>query len=861
MDILPPSPHDGFLRTPIPDLGTVGSCEVVLAQEAGRMEQALLSRDDSGSLPWLSEVAGLHRDRGRLSLALRFASDAIEQAHHVGSDEDLVHALSMRASIQVLQGNFNSARETLNDARPLIVGDAKGRMAALYEETFATLLLRTIGSTVFEFEEAGERYARAIQFYAELDDIPGQVRGFAGSASVYSGRGQYLVALEQVDKGILLSAKAENWRHLGQLLGCASFAFRDQGYRSKVNSLFELSIQWATFVGDIPQRIRSIGGQAELSRMEFTPPDQEALDKTVTLMQRAIREAREIGAGPMMLEMQMALATAYRKAGDRESQRKCRELAEQIAASEAFEGAHRLIDWNDFIEDRLVIAREERIASRLEEAIEGSADPFFVFDSRQGSEAAHFDLLNEFRNSAANRMLNIDPTDVRLLGDLLLTPQFAGLREPLIKAALDRGKFEDEILVPVADGDSVWYARRVAPAGSGAVVTFRDVTTSHRIEDALRVAADKAREADQAKSEFLANMSHEVRTPINGVLGLARLLQDLDLNPVARKYVDGIVSSGNILLKVIGDVLDLSKIEARKMQVNAGPFNIQVLTDEVVGLFAGQASESGVSLSAEIEPEVPTVVLVDGAYLRRVLANLVGNAVKFTEKGRIDVRVSRQGDMLDFEVCDTGVGVPADQLEAIFEPFQQALAEADWGGTGLGLTISRRLIEQMGGRMGVSSIPGKGSRFFFNLPLVELIGQSVVESAPVVEESRRFEGRSVLVVDDNAVNALVAEGMASRLGCSVTTAENGREALDLLADSPFDLILMDMRMPVMDGLTATRTIREKEMGTGKHTPIIALTAGALAQEREACLEAGMDDYLVKPFTMSALREVLYKALG
>ena len=858
MDSPIPSPHDGFLQFCVPVLHALSESDSPWSFEAGRSERALLATTDEDSAEWLWRMAELHRDRGRFSSSLNYAALAIDVSERANSPLDLVCAHAVATSVHVMKGNFTTARDTLTKVRPLTIENSDQRISAVYNETLATLLLRAVGSTFFEFEEAGERYTLAGNIYRELNDIPGQIRCSVGMSSVLSGRGQYFRAVEQVDEGLRISLEHLNWSYLGQLLGCAAFAFRDQGYRHCVPDLFALSVEWSTYVGDIPARIRSVSGIGELAKMDFTPPAQEALDRAIAQICQAIWEAKEIGAGPMMLEMQMALAGLFKKAGDPESQWKCRVIAEEIAQSEAFEGAHRVINWNDFIADRLIVAREERIASRLEEALEGSADPFFVFDPRHGSDSTRFDLLNEFRNSAADRLLGIDDRSVRLLPDLAEVPEFVGLQIPLMRAAIDRESFEDEIRVFGLKGDAVWYARRVAPAGAGAVLTFRDVTTTHRIEDALREAADRANEADRAKSEFLANMSHEVRTPINGVLGLAQLLRALDLDPVARKYVDGIVSSGNILLKVIGDVLDLSKIEARKLQLTVGPVLLRSLVSEVVDLFAGQAASHGVPLAFRMGHEVPEVIETDGSSLRQVLANLIGNSIKFTESGSIEVSVSLQDCFLRFEVRDTGIGIPAHLLETIFEPFQQGGTEMDFGGTGLGLTISRRLIELMGGQMGVSSVEKGGSTFFFTLPLKEAVG-SQIEPEPIGKADEvRFEGRQILLVEDNPVNTMVSEGMLTQLGCAVTCVENGQEALDAVEKQSFDMVLMDMRMPVMDGIEATVALRDREKLSGTHLPIVALTAGALTQEREACLEAGMDDYLTKPFTLQALRETMFR---
>lgn len=855
----PPSPLDTFLQIPIPVLEQLTPSDSAYDLAGGIREQKLLAQVEARSSSWLCHMAALQRNRGRMFAALAYIGQAVEIAQQTGSGLDLARAYVIRTTIQILQGNYLTARQTLAELPGLALGPDTETVMAMYEESYANLLLRSVGSTSFEFNEATDRFNRAFQLYGELDDPAGRIRCLVGLSSVTSGDGYYFRALEYVDDGLRVAAEANQWRYLNQLLGCAAFAFRDQGYRQSVADLFQLSIDWSTFIGDRPQRIRSTGGLGEFYRMTFAPPRPHGFDEGLEHLRKAISEAEECGMGPMMLENQMALATLFQKAGDAESYRKCRELAERWAKSEAFEGAMRVMDWNDLIGNALQVSRERRMATRLEEAIEGSADPFFVFDIREGLDAGHGDLINEFRNSAANNLLGLDPNEVRLMADLVDVPVFDGLRDRLPEAVSNRATYEDEIQILSQEGNTVWYARRVAPAGNGAVLTLRDITSSRKIEEALRLAAQTASEADRAKTEFLANMSHEIRTPINGVLGLAQLLRELDLDPVARKYVEGIASSGAILLKVIGDVLDLSKIEARKMQINASPIQIRNLIQEVVDLFEGRASSLAVVLTTQIESDVPTVVILDGTSLRQVLANLIGNAIKFTREGSVAVSLTIAGDKLRFEISDTGVGVPDHLIESIFEPFQRAGSEADGiDGTGLGLTISRRLVDLMGGELKVTSTRGKGSLFWFELPIIKGNIQGYGDGVPKIREEIRFDGLRVLLVEDNSVNVLVSEGMLTQLGCEISLAEDGQIALDLLARLEFDLVLMDVRMPVMDGLEATRQIREAEFQTNRHIPIIALTAGALSQEKEACYEAGMDDYLVKPFSKAALREMLFR---
>ncbi|RYG35239.1 response regulator, partial [bacterium] len=346
-----------------------------------------------------------------------------------------------------------------------------------------------------------------------------------------------------------------------------------------------------------------------------------------------------------------------------------------------------------------------------------------------------------------------------------------------------------------------------------------------------------------------------IRTPLNGVLGLARMLAEIDLDPIQKAYVEDIVLSGDILLDLIGDVLDLSKIEAQNMKLAPAVVSLTNLVASIVKLFRGQAEERATTLSYRIEAGVPETVLVDGVRLRQILANLVGNAVKFTREGEVEIRVASKGERVVFEVRDTGIGIASNRLETIFDRFQQA-EEIGHDGTGLGLTIARALAQLKGGDIAVESELGCGSTFRVSLPL-----KPVAEAPPTPNPSAslRFDGRRILLVDDNRVNMLVSSHALRKFGCEVVYAEDGRRALDILEGDRFDLILMDVRMPIMNGLDATQEIRRRESGS-RRTPIVALTAGALVQEQDECFEAGMDDFATKPVTFEAIRDVLARWL-
>jgi signal transduction histidine kinase/DNA-binding response OmpR family regulator len=404
--------------------------------------------------------------------------------------------------------------------------------------------------------------------------------------------------------------------------------------------------------------------------------------------------------------------------------------------------------------------------------------------------------------------------------------------------------------------------------------TFMLMCNDRYTENALLRTAELASKnidleiANEAKGQFLATMSHELRTPLNGVIGFLNQLNKTSLNSLQQDYLHTIDLSARTLLSVINDILDFSKIEAGKLTLENINIDLRALLDDQISIFLIAAKEKGLGLSSEVDITVPLFLVADPLRLSQILNNLMANAIKFTEQGFVKITVnlvseSEREVSLNIIVSDSGIGIPAESIDKLFKPFVQADASTTrkHGGTGLGLVIARRLVEMMGGVLTVASKVSEGTQFSFNVRLLKADTRSsqILQNAGSYQVGRPqpLLGKRVLVVDDNNINRKLAQLLVTEMGGVFDSAENGIQVIDAISRKAYDLILMDINMPVMDGLEATRRIRALESGT-RRTPIIALTANALPGDKEKFIDAGMDEYLSKPIHEHTLMNMLYK---
>ena len=495
------------------------------------------------------------------------------------------------------------------------------------------------------------------------------------------------------------------------------------------------------------------------------------------------------------------------------------------------------------------------------------------------SERTKFDLTHVTRLGDALSRLTEDDYDVVLL-DLGLPDSWGP------DTFIETHKKSSEVPAVILTGlDIQSFAIEAMQLGAQDYLIKGHIDT-HVLECSIRYAIERkhleyetiaareaALEAKRTTSEFLANMSHEIRTPLNAMIGAASLLLDSELTDGQQEWMSMVHTSGETLLSLINDILDLSRIEAGKLTIEPMPFNLESVVQEVSDLVSARLEQTNVNLEVRYPPDVPRQLIGDPGRIRQVLTNLASNAIKFTHEGHVIISIESD-EQTDDEVSlrlaveDTGIGIPQDQLDQIFEKFIQARNSGAqrYGGTGLGLAICHQLVDLMGGTIGATSREGEGSTFRFRLRLpISAQEQPSAQSPSSSGKAGKATAAEpinarVLVVEDNVFNQRVAVEMLKRFSCRVDVAANGREAVDMVQTFPFDLVFMDCQMPEMDGYEATAEIRRRETST-QHVPIIAMTAQAMQGDRERCIEAGMDDYVSKPVRMENLETILTQYLS
>ncbi len=516
---------------------------------------------------------------------------------------------------------------------------------------------------------------------------------------------------------------------------------------------------------------------------------------------------------------------------------------------------------------------------RAEEAIRQSEERYrTLFMAQLDAFALHEIILDDSGRPVDYRFLALNPAFERITG--LLAENILGRKATEVLPNIERHWIEAYGKVAL-DGNSSQFNNfssdlgrhfevySYSPQRGQFIVVFRDITERHNANIELTRAKEQAETATRAKSEFLANMSHEIRTPMNGILGMLQLLQTTTVDDEQKEYVLAAIKSSKRLTGLLSDILDLSRVEAGKLVLQEVEFEMERQRESLMELFAVAARQKGLDLEFTLDERLPPVLVGDDSRLRQILFNLVGNAIKFTEKGHVRVQASRlppHGEgyfHVLFTVEDTGAGIPDEWLKDIFEPFVQVEGSyvRKYQGAGLGLSIVRRLLRLMDGDMCIDSNVEEGATFYLSFPF-KLPKTQPLPVVPQAGHSSAVEPLRILIAEDDNMSRMSSNWIITKSGHAVVTAKDGQEALQLLGEQDFDLILMDVQMPVMDGVEATMAIRTApEFKTKAGIPIIAMTAYAMAGDREKFLEAGMDAYISKPVDIEELKQVIARVMA
>lgn len=537
-------------------------------------------------------------------------------------------------------------------------------------------------------------------------------------------------------------------------------------------------------------------------------------------------------------------------------------------------GTYRWLSWKStFLTDKKLIyavARDIEIRKQMEENLRNSEEKNRAMLQSIPDMLFHFHrngtLLNYKRNSANEAILPDGDFTNKHINRIFPADFVNDIRKAIIDCIKHKSiSFEYQTKV---NNENRYYEARFTKINDNEVIALiRDISDKTRYQNMLRKAKEEAENANRMKSLFLANMSHEIRTPMNAILGYTSLLKKMSVNEKFNEYLNIIHNSGRNLLALINDILDLSKIEAGKMKFEFKPINTKTIFNEIISIFKLKAEEKDLRLIAEVDQDIPETLLLDATRLRQVLFNVVGNALKFTEHGYIKISVNKvftdnEKSKLNliFRVEDTGIGIAESQLDEIFSSFQQQKDQGNkYGGTGLGLTITKNLVEMMHGEILVDSVLGKGSVFIIKLRDIEVSSFKEEKKYDITNiQDVEFENAIILLVEDNVNNANLVKAFLSQKRLQIIEARHGREAIDILKKEPVDLILMDMKMPVMDGYKATKLIKSNKYTA--HIPLIALTAEVMTSEKEKIQAIGCDSFLSKPINENELVTELIKFL-
>jgi signal transduction histidine kinase len=783
--------------------------------------------DYKGMANSIGSIGRINQDRGNFTEALLNYEESLKLYEKVDDKSNIAITLGNIGIVYYLQSNLSKTLEYYEKSIKIKeeLGDKLGISRSLNNIGLVYIAQGNIPKTL-------EYYNKSLKISEEIGDKKLMANTYNNIGIIHHDQKNNSKALEYYLKSLKLREEIGNKSHIAASINNIANIYHDQDSLEKALEYHEKSLKIKEEIED------KFGISASLGNIGNIYLDQENFPKALELFEKKMQLCQEIGD-------QEGLADAYNSIGN------------------VYFNQKKLNKAEVYSQKSLKLSKELGIAYLIQDAASGLSE---IYEKQgEGLEALEmYKLKIQFRDSIHSedtdfKLQQIEFTSQRLADSLGLVEKELKMemdfQQKLHKKDKTRNIFIGLGLIAILLALGFWSR-------------FRFIRKTNQ---ALKVAKERAEQSEQYKQDFLANMSHEIRTPMHAISGMVKILKRNKHYPTQDTFLNAMHTSSENLVVILNDVLDLSKIEAGKLDIESIAMKPEAIIENVLQIMKFKAEEKGLILTATIEKEVPDLILGDPTRLNQILINLIGNSIKFTEKGNVTLLLTKVKDKLRFSISDTGIGIPKDRIDKIFGAFEQAKdsTSRNYGGTGLGLSITQQLTELQNGKIWVESEVGKGSSFFVELPLVEASSDakdhSVITEERLKSMASSLKGAKILLVEDNAFNQMIAQDDLAHYieDVKIDTVENGQLAVEKFQDNDYDLILMDVQMPIMNGFEATQKIREIEKASGKKKlmPIIAMTASLLKSEVDNCLAAGMNNYIPKPYQPEQLIGPIYEVLN